>query len=166
MRVNFATLPFFDFSRREFLRGAAAVTGAYVLGAYIPFSPHAWAQEGGPAQGIYDPNFFLRVDADNSVTLISKHLEMGQGIATGMSTLLAEELGVDWSAMRSNSRRAGLIFITTCCSGRSWARGARPQQPSVGSKRARWARPRGPCLLRRRQSAGTLRWARLRSKKA
>ena len=100
MRVNFATLPFFDFSRREFLRGAAAVTGAYVLGAYIPFSPHAWAQEGGPAQGIYDPNFFLRVDADNSVTLISKHLEMGQGIATGMSTLLAEELGVDWSAMR------------------------------------------------------------------
>jgi len=29
MRVNLSTLPFFDFSRREFLKGAAATAGAF-----------------------------------------------------------------------------------------------------------------------------------------
>jgi len=100
MRVNFATLPFYDFSRREFLKGAAASAGAFVLGAYVPLSSEALPQEGGPAPGIYDPNVFLRIGPDNSVTLISKHFEMGQGIVNGMATLVAEELGADWSAMR------------------------------------------------------------------
>jgi isoquinoline 1-oxidoreductase beta subunit len=100
MRVNQATLPFFDFSRREFIKGAAATAGAFVIGAYIPFSREAFAQAGGAPQGPYDPNLFLRIGADNSVTLISKHFEMGQGVTTGMPTLIAEELGADWSAMR------------------------------------------------------------------
>ena len=100
MRVNLATLPFFDFSRREFLKGAAATAGVFVLGAYIPFSRQAYAQEHGPAQGPYDPNLFLQIGTDNSVTLLSKHLEMGQGVVTGMATLVAEELDADWSAMR------------------------------------------------------------------
>src|SRR5439155_21685316 len=95
-----ATLPMFDFSRREFMKGAAATAGAFVIGAYIPFSGEAYAQEGGPAQGVYDPNVFLKIGADNSVTLISKHFEMGQGVTTGMATLVAEELGADWSTVR------------------------------------------------------------------
>ena len=92
MRVNLATLPFFDFSRREFLKGAAATAGAFVLGAYIPFSREAFAQEQGPAKGPYDPNLFLKIETDDSVTLISKHLEMGQGSYTGLATIVAEEL--------------------------------------------------------------------------
>jgi len=100
MRVNFATLAMFDFSRREFMKGAVATAGAFVLGAYIPFSNRALAQEGGPAPGIYDPNLFLKIAPDDSVTLISKHLEMGQGVTTGMATMVAEELGADWSKMR------------------------------------------------------------------
>src|SRR6202522_2010375 len=99
MRVNLATLPFFDFSRREFLKGAAATAGAFVLGAYIPFSREAFAQD-GPAKGPYDPNLFLTIETDSSVTLISKHFEMGQGVTTGLATLVAEELDADWSAMR------------------------------------------------------------------
>ncbi len=100
MRVNLETLPFFDFSRREFMKTASAAAGAFIIGVYIPAWTRAFAQESGPPQGPYDPNMFLKIDADNSVTLISKHLEMGQGIATGLSTLVAEELGVDWSMMR------------------------------------------------------------------
>ena len=52
------------------------------------------------APGIFDPNVFLRIDADNSVTILSKHFEMGQGITTGLATLVAEELEADWSQMR------------------------------------------------------------------
>src|ERR1700727_2257958 len=101
MRVNLSTLPFFDFSRREFLKGAAATAGAFVLGAYIPFSRReAFAQDQGPAKGPYDPNLFLKIETDNSVTLISKHFEMGQGVTTGLATLVAEELDADWRQMR------------------------------------------------------------------
>src|SRR6266516_3185774 len=100
MRVNLATLPMFDFSRREFMKGAVATGGAFVLGAYIPFSARAVAQEGGPPPGIHDPNVFLKIGVDNSITLISKHFEMGQGITTGMATLVVEELGADWSKVR------------------------------------------------------------------
>jgi isoquinoline 1-oxidoreductase subunit beta len=99
MRVNFQTLPYFDFSRREFMKTASVAAGAFILSTYIPAWTRAFAQEGGAPQGVYDPNMFLKIAADNSVTLISKHLEMRQGVATGLSTLVAEELGVEWSAM-------------------------------------------------------------------
>ncbi len=35
--------------------------------------------------------------------MISKHTEMGQGIYTGLATLIAEELDADWSQMRTES---------------------------------------------------------------
>ncbi|ULA62973.1 MAG: Isoquinoline 1-oxidoreductase beta subunit [Nitrospira sp.] len=88
-------------SRREFLIGAAATVGVFVLGTYIPFTKRAFAQEGsGMAKGVYDPNVFLKIGADNTVTLLSKHFDMGQGTPTGLATMVAEELEADWSSMR------------------------------------------------------------------
>jgi isoquinoline 1-oxidoreductase beta subunit len=99
MRVDLAKLHVFDFSRREFLKGAAATAGAFVLGAHVSFPKETFAQDAVP-QGIFDPNVFLNIGADNSVTFISKHFEMGQGVTTGLATLVAEELGADWSTVR------------------------------------------------------------------
>jgi isoquinoline 1-oxidoreductase subunit beta len=99
MRVNLAKLHIFDFSRREFLKGAAATAGAFVLGAHIS-SPKAAGTQDAVPQGVFDPNVFLKIGADNSVTVISKHFEMGQGVTTGLATLVAEELGADWSTIR------------------------------------------------------------------
>ena len=42
--------------------------------------------------------------ADNSVTVIAKHLEMGQGAYTGIATVVAEELDADWSQVRVEKR--------------------------------------------------------------
>ena len=47
--------------------------------------------------GKFEPNAFVRIAPDNTVTVISKHLEMGQGVYTGLATLVAEELDADWS---------------------------------------------------------------------
>jgi isoquinoline 1-oxidoreductase subunit beta len=88
-------------SRREFLKASAAASGAFVLATFVPFRNRAQAAEGGGmAQGVIDPNVFLKIGADDSITLISKHFEMGQGITTGMATLVADELDADWSKMR------------------------------------------------------------------
>jgi isoquinoline 1-oxidoreductase beta subunit len=88
-------------SRRAFLRNAAGA-GVFTLGATVPFG-RAWAQLDKPVIWFppYDPNVFLQIRADdNTVTLICKHLEMGQGVTTGLATLVAEELDADWRQMR------------------------------------------------------------------
>ena len=89
----------FDASRRDFLKSAAAAAGVFLLGTHVAFPEAAGAQNGFP-QGPYDPNFFLKIDSDNFVTILSKHFEMGQGATTGLATMVAEELDADWSKMR------------------------------------------------------------------
>ncbi|MEL7049536.1 MAG: molybdopterin cofactor-binding domain-containing protein, partial [Pseudomonadota bacterium] len=43
----------------------------------------------------------MRIAPDNTVTVLIKHIEFGQGTFTGLSTLVAEELDADWSQMRA-----------------------------------------------------------------
>ncbi len=49
----------------------------------------------------FAPNPYLIVAPDNTVTVIIKHLDKGQGAATGLATLVAEELDADWSQIRT-----------------------------------------------------------------
>ena len=88
-------------SRRRFLKQVAVSAGVFVLGTYVPFLRRVGAQEvSAVPQGIIDPNVFLKIAPDGIVTLISKKFEMGQGITTGLATLVAEELDVPWANMR------------------------------------------------------------------
>ncbi len=43
---------------------------------------------------------FIRVANDNTVTVIIKHLDKGQGVTTGLTAIVAEELDADWQQMR------------------------------------------------------------------
>ncbi|MET0066403.1 MAG: xanthine dehydrogenase family protein molybdopterin-binding subunit [Candidatus Thiodiazotropha sp.] len=52
------------------------------------------------ASGEWQANAFLNIDPGGQVTVISKHLEMGQGIFTGLAMLVAEELDADWQQVR------------------------------------------------------------------
>lgn len=84
-------------SRRHFLHGVAGLT----LAIYLPSSSAAAAAKTGAAAAApFAPNAFLRIGEDDSVTVISKHLEMGQGTFTGLATIVAEELDADWSKVR------------------------------------------------------------------
>ena len=87
-------------SRRGFLQAAGAGAAALVLGVHVPLAPRAHAAAGKVGPLAFDPNVFLRIAEDDTVTVLSKHFEMGQGITTGLATLAAEELEADWSQMR------------------------------------------------------------------
>lgn len=88
-------------SRRTFLKGASALAAStFLLGTYLPLGRTARAQHGAAPAAAFDPNVFLKIDADNVVTLISKYFEMGQGVTTGLATLVAEELDANWTMMR------------------------------------------------------------------
>ncbi len=84
-----------DVSRRDFLRTTAAVGAGLTIATWLPgcASEPAVAAAG---TGLV-PNAFVRIGTDDTVTVIAKHLEMGQGAYTGLATLVAEELDADWS---------------------------------------------------------------------
>ncbi|MDJ0860406.1 MAG: molybdopterin-dependent oxidoreductase, partial [Dinoroseobacter sp.] len=76
-------------SRRSFLKMSAGAVGGLLLGAHVPKS--ALAQNGD--DGLIQP--FVHITPDNRVVVLSKHLDKGQGAATGLATLVAEELDAD-----------------------------------------------------------------------
>ena len=81
-------------SRRSFVSRAAGT--AFVLGFYVPL---ARPKEAAPL-GSFAPNAFIRIDQRGEVTLIMPQVEMGQGVYTSLSMVMAEELDADWSRVR------------------------------------------------------------------
>lgn len=90
-----------NLSRRSLLKGA----GALVIGLYLPLPARAQSGAGAAyrpgGNATFAPNAFVRVATDNTVTVLSKHLEMGQGPFTGLATLVAEEMDAAWSQIRA-----------------------------------------------------------------
>lgn len=87
-----ATIP----SRREFLRVTAIAGGGLLLGSYLqPLAAKGRSNRAEPFQ----PNAFIRIGADGSITVMAKNPEVGQGIKTMLPMVIAEELDVDWSAI-------------------------------------------------------------------
>jgi isoquinoline 1-oxidoreductase beta subunit len=91
-------------SRRAFLAGSAGL----VIGFYLAPTGRARAavpiKEGVPADAVgtqFAPNAFVRIAPDDTVTVLCKHTEIGQGVYTGLPTIVAEELDADWSQMRA-----------------------------------------------------------------
>jgi isoquinoline 1-oxidoreductase beta subunit len=76
-----------------FLWGASSRTASAAMNARRQSSDAAAAAaDGNPP---FAPNAFIRIDTDGAVRLVMPSVEMGQGIYTGISMMLAEELGVD-----------------------------------------------------------------------
>jgi isoquinoline 1-oxidoreductase beta subunit len=60
----------------------------------------------------FAPNAWLIVHPDETVTIFVAHSEMGQGVATGMPTLIAEELDVPMNAVRIEFALAAPAYMT------------------------------------------------------
>ena len=89
-------------NRRDFVKYGLAASSGLTLGVGFP-TAHAGrnaAPDGADTDRVFAPNAFVRIDSDSVVTIISQHLEMGQGIYTGLPTLVADELDADWSQIR------------------------------------------------------------------
>jgi isoquinoline 1-oxidoreductase beta subunit len=83
-------------SRREVMVvSAALVGGALVVGC----SPADLMSVGSKVEaGAFGP--FVRFEPDGAVTVISKHIEFGQGNHAGLAAIVAEELDADWSKVK------------------------------------------------------------------
>jgi isoquinoline 1-oxidoreductase beta subunit len=74
-------------TRRTFLKAAVASSAVLIVG----LRPDG-AIAAGDTQTLMNP--FVKISSDGVVTAVVKHFEMGQGPATGLSTLIAEEIGL------------------------------------------------------------------------
>src|SRR5438552_720668 len=90
-------------SRRAAMQGLAGL----IIGVALPLPVRAQsgaARAFRPGDGdasAFVPNAFVRVGTDDTVTVLIKHIEFGQGPFTGLSTLVAEEMDADWSKVRA-----------------------------------------------------------------
>ncbi|MBF5005313.1 xanthine dehydrogenase family protein molybdopterin-binding subunit [Diaphorobacter caeni] len=88
-------------ARRDFLRLSALAGGGLLAGFYLPtLGNEAEAQTTAGASPAFQPNAFVRITPDDVVTVIVGHTEMGQGVATVLPMLVAEEMDADWSRVR------------------------------------------------------------------
>ncbi len=106
-RMNGLALRPTGMTRRSFLQVSALAGGGFLIGCAQREEPAPVAAPGpaeAPATAPREPvdlNAFVRILPDDSVTVIVKHLDKGQGVTTGLPAIVAEELDADWAQMRA-----------------------------------------------------------------
>ena len=82
-----------ELSRRSFLAGSGTLALSVSFGLTASQLAHAQTAN-------FNPNGWVNIAADGTVTLMSPAAEMGQGTMTAMPMLLAEELDLDWKNVK------------------------------------------------------------------
>lgn len=82
-------------SRRDVVVASALVGGTLLVGC----SPADIMSAGSKVEvGAFGP--FIKIAPDGGVTVISKHIEFGQGNHAGLAAIVAEELDADWTKVQ------------------------------------------------------------------
>jgi len=85
-------------SRRDLIKGAAAIGAGLTIG-FAPQTSLGQSPSRAAASNPFDG--YVRIGTDNTVTIFSAHMDMGQGCYHGIATLVAEELDADRAQLRS-----------------------------------------------------------------
>ena len=85
-------------ARRKFMIGTAAAGGGLAIGLQMPFTANA--AEAKAAAGA-EVNAWVVVQPNNTCVIRIARSEMGQGTLTGLAQLVAEELDMDWSTIKT-----------------------------------------------------------------
>ena len=96
-------------NRREFLQRSAAGSAGLVVGFYLPrkFKSLMDTEASAPMA----LNAWVRIAPDETVTLIIDKSEMGTGVTTSLTMLLAEELECDWKKIRTEFAPAAPVYF-------------------------------------------------------
>jgi hypothetical protein len=126
-------------NRRRFLLSSAVVGGGVLIG-YSATRPsrHRRANEELAAAGENYVTSFLKIDADNTVTVYVPHAEMGQGVHTSLSMMAADELDANWELVNIEQAPAtGPYSLTAIWLPVSPASSARPSFLAPSDQRQR-----------------------------
>ncbi|MCE7996621.1 MAG: xanthine dehydrogenase family protein molybdopterin-binding subunit [Roseivirga sp.] len=82
-------------NRRNFIKLSGLTGGGLVLSTFLPGN----SLLASDSAGVWEPNLFIRIRPDNTVTLVSTQYEIGQGTTTALAQVLADELGASWKEL-------------------------------------------------------------------
>jgi isoquinoline 1-oxidoreductase beta subunit len=106
-------------TRRDFLKTSAAASGGLLIAINLP----GCSQEPAPPAALANPsspvqaNAWLRIETDGSIVFLSDRSEMGQGVYTSLSTILAEELEVPVENIRIEAAPPGDVYVNALLGG-------------------------------------------------
>jgi isoquinoline 1-oxidoreductase beta subunit len=86
-------------TRRDFLKISTAAGGGLLVSFSLAGANTASAETDEKED--FEPNAWLSISSDDVITIQVASAEMGQGIMTGISMLIAEELDADWSNIKA-----------------------------------------------------------------
>jgi len=84
-------------SRRELIIASTVTAGGALL---VGCSPAQMLGLGTPHMDFGPFGPFVRIEPNGDVTVVSKHIEFGQGNHAGLAAIVAEELDADWSRVK------------------------------------------------------------------
>ena len=142
-------------SRRDFLKGSAALGGGLIVGFYLPPAGIAAADLKPVAA-----NAWVRIAPDNQVTLVCHRNEMGQDVYTSLALLVAEELGVDVHKVAIEQAPVDPVYINSLLGAQitggstsirdAWVKlreaGATARVLLTAAAAQRWSVPPGECV--------------------
>jgi isoquinoline 1-oxidoreductase beta subunit len=86
-------------SRRTFLKVTTLAGAGFIIGCSDSPDVAPAASSAVPAGPPAAMNAFVKIGSDNKITVVVKHLDKGQGVTTGLPTIVAEELDAAWEQM-------------------------------------------------------------------
>ncbi len=98
-----------NLSRRDLLKACGIACAGLVLG--FELLHRGSLARATAAEPPYDPNAFLRIGTDGTVTMIVNKSEMGQGVYTAIPMLIAEELECDWSSIQVEAAPVNPVYV-------------------------------------------------------
>src|SRR5215831_4452743 len=103
-----------EVSRRDFLKDAATVSGGLTIALYLPgCSKPEQAASTEVAGKEAAANAWLHVGSDGAIKFYCDRSEMGQGVYTALTTLVAEELGVSPTAIQIEFAPPGAEYVNS-----------------------------------------------------
>ncbi|RWP00268.1 MAG: xanthine dehydrogenase family protein molybdopterin-binding subunit [Mesorhizobium sp.] len=100
-------------ARRTFLIGAAAIAGGVAVGYYYYRKPYPNPLEGDLVADEATFNPYVKIGADNTITIVAPRAEMGQGISTTLAAMVAEELDVELDQVKVEHGPASYAYYNS-----------------------------------------------------
>ena len=96
-------------NRRDFIKSSGLAAGGLWVGVSLPLAGRL-AEAASVAAPPTPVTAFVKVAADNQITLIIPKSEMGQGVFTGLAQAVADELEVDWQKITVESAPVAEVY--------------------------------------------------------
>ena len=102
-----------NISRRRFLKISFVAGTGLMIGIHAPSNIGTANADDNVRltdKNILEPNAWIRIHPDSSVTVMINHSEMGQGVTTALGMIVADELAADWSKVKTKIAPAAAVY--------------------------------------------------------